>query len=163
MQKNLIIFICGASLFFSCLVFAENDLISEKGGAVVLDQNSHLLPNQFSVFTDGKIVINHFSPGFDEKILAVDNTYQDNPGCYITCYSHSPRGAAYLVGGNIYAMGLIRVPGKYNEKNICVPAGNEDKDISANILFKKRCDLKFRNCQFTPGGCWAGGDTGQWL
>lgn len=153
-----------SSLFFVCLsssAIAE-DMRQDNSAKVTLDKNSHLLPNQFSVFTDGKKVINHYFPGFVERVIRVDNSYQENPGCYITCYTHNPRGTAYLASGNIYAMGMIRIPGSYKE-NICQPTGSATENTSASQDLKNLCNLKFKNCMWSQSGCWAGGDTGGWM
>lgn len=153
-------------ILFSMQIFAQNELSGATPETIKIDKNSHLLPGQFSVFTDGIHFINHFAPAFEEKIITVDNTYNENPGCYIICYSHNPRGAAFFIGADIYAMGMIRVPGRYQEKDkkdVCVPDGSDSIDISINQQYKNSCNLRFRNCQFNPGGCWAGGDTGDWM
>ncbi|MGD9592169.1 MAG: hypothetical protein AB7V32_06580, partial [Candidatus Berkiella sp.] len=57
--------------------------------------------------------------------------------------------------------GQIRVPGKYHQR-ICVPAGYEDKDISAATEFNSLCAKHLPLA--CPGSiCWAGGDTGGWF
>ncbi len=119
-----------------------------------------LLPENFSVYTDGTSVINHPMPGFEEKQLPTVNLYKGTPGCYIACYSHQKENAVYSVGSNIYVLGQVRIAGKYNLR-ICEPTNFAGKDISGDATFKTICTEKIEACKNAP--CWAGGDTGGWF
>lgn len=103
-----------------------------------LEPNEVVLPEDFPVPT-----VNDFT-GF--------------PGCYIAAYSREQTNSAYSVGGGIYVMGQVRVPGRY-EGRICQPQGYEGQDISGLDYFKELFEQKLPNaCQNRQ--CWAGGDTG---
>ena len=120
---------------------------------------SMLLPEDMSVYVKDDVVINHSEFGFTRVILPTRNLFAGAPGGYIACYSRSRAGSVYGVGGGIYVMGQIRVPGHYNER-IFEPDGYQGKDISAADKFKKLCRQTFSSCQQS---CWAGGDTGGWF
>lgn len=122
------------------------------------DPNKTLLPNQFPVYTNGKIAINHPMPGFTKKLIPTNNAYTGNPGCYIACYSHIATQAIYAVGTNIYMIGQVRVPGTYVNRS-CVPRNYQGQDISGLSQFKELCNTRIKACQ----DCWAGGDTGGWF
>ncbi len=122
--------------------------------------DTDLLPEKFSVYTAGdNMVVNTPGQGLERKILPTINSYTTAPGCYLVCYSRLRGGSIYGVGGGIYVMGQIRVPGRYRGR-VCRPAGYEAKDISAEPRFKDLCGGTFRTCR---GRCWAGGDTGGWF
>jgi len=132
--------------------------LSPSGQTVVIPSpNKQMLSNPFSVYSNGKIVINHPAPGFNQINIPVDNSFSQNPGCYIMCYSHQK--GLYSVGNNIYAQGMIRLSGIYDQKGVCQPSGYENQDISAMEKFKTLCNQHIKTCQ---GGCWAGGATGGW-
>ncbi|MES2205538.1 MAG: hypothetical protein V4525_01930 [Pseudomonadota bacterium] len=119
---------------------------------------SRILPADFMVYVNNNTVINHPSPGFQPTILKTVNQFLGNPGGYIACYSHINQGSAYGVGGDIYVMGQIRLPGNYQGR-IFQPEHYEGKDISQANEFKMMCSKHFPACQHS---CWAGGDTGGW-
>lgn len=127
---------------------------------IVSFANSHLLPDQFLIYTNGKGAINHPVPGFMKKFLPTNNDYKATPGCYIGCYSKDATHAIYAIANGIYIYGQIRVPGKYVER-VCTPTGYAHKDISAIQSFKDMCAAKISTCQKKE--CWAGGDTGTWF
>jgi len=123
--------------------------------------NQTLLPDPFSVYTDGTTVINHEAPGFTEKLIPTVNLYKGMPGCYIMCYSHQAEQSIYSVGDSIYTFGQVRIAGKYTAHRICEPTNYAGKDISADPIFKTICTEKISTC--AGGHCWAGGDTGGWF
>ena len=97
----------------------------------------------------------------DFRILPTVNEFVGYPGCYVACYSRNEEGSQYSVGGGIYVMGQVRVPGSY-ERRICRPKDYGKADISAMSEFKERCAKNLQNvCQ--GDSCWAGGDTGGWF
>jgi len=97
-----------------------------------------LLPNDFSIPTV--------------------NSFTRVPGCYVAAYSRTAENSAYAVGGGVYVMGLVRVPGHY-AGSICLPAGYETEDISRLDIFKDLLDYSLPTaCE--NRSCWAGGDTG---
>ncbi|WP_445632592.1 hypothetical protein NSTC745_04140 [Nostoc sp. DSM 114161] len=104
----------------------------------LLDPNQSILPNNF--------------------YLPTVNDFTGSPGCYIAAYSHQREMSARSVGGDIYVMGQVRVPGHY-EGRICQPKGYEGKDISSLDYFKELFDQKLPKVCINKS-CWAGGDTG---
>jgi len=98
----------------------------------------------------------HQTHGTQDAFLPVAHVFQDEPACYIACYSHNPQ-AVYPVTPSIYVNGLIKLQGKY-EGRICHPQGHEYEDISAMQVYKSMCNKHIKTC--TNGACWAGGDTG---
>ncbi|QDP71132.1 hypothetical protein FOG18_00290 [Legionella israelensis] len=120
--------------------------------------NKQLLPNPFPVYSnDDVVIINHPMPGFNKINIPVDNSYKKNPGCYIMCYSHQQ--GLYKAAKDIYAQGMVRVAGTYDNNRICQPTGDEQQVISAMQKYKDLCNHKIKNC---TNDCWAGGDTGGW-
>lgn len=128
--------------------------------AQVSDPNQTLLPEAYSVYTNGTTVINHPEEGFTEKVLPTVNLYKGAQGCYIACYSRQAENAVYPVGDNIYVLGQVRVAGKYNGR-VCEPTNFAGKDISGDATFKTICTEKITTC--VNAQCWAGGDTGGWF
>jgi len=127
----------------------------------VLAFASHMLPESFTVYTAGDTVANHSNGGSVGPVtLPTDNTFQDDPGCYVACYTKDK--GVYSVGGGIQVLGQVRVAGKYVGR-VCRPTGNETSDISAMEEFKSLCNTTFATCENAEGGCWAGGDTGGWF
>ena len=123
--------------------------------------NRLLLPNDFKVyFREDFGVVNVPYPSLEERMLLTVNDFMGTPGCYVAAYSHQAENSAYSVSENIYVMGQVRVPGRYQGR-ICQPQGYEDIDISVQPefgeLFAEKLPLA---CQT---GCWAGGDTGGWF
>lgn len=123
--------------------------------------NTAILPPDFNVYTIGNSVVNSYFPGTEKKTLPTVNEFIGAPGCYVACYSHSQKNSVYSVGGDIYVMGQVRVPGKYQNR-ICLPRGEERKDISAEPKFKELCARTLPNA-CTGNSCWTGGDTGGWF
>jgi hypothetical protein len=123
--------------------------------------NQTLLPEDtFVIYTDGRTVINHPEPGFEEKIMPTVNLYKGSPGCYIACYSHQRENAIYTADSNIYVLGQVRIAGKYSNR-ICEPTNYAGKEISGDATFKTICTEKVKSC--AGNNCWAGGDTGGWF
>jgi len=118
-----------------------------------------LLDKEFKVYTNGSVVINHPAPGFTEKVLPTNNNYAAAPGCYMACYSHEQDKSAYGLRDNIYVMGQVRVPGKY-QGHICM-ASRYASEVSNAQAFKDLCNRTFADV--CNGNCWAGGDTGGWF
>lgn len=147
--------------FLPVTIFAAADGVYKglaPSGKMVLipSPNKQLLPNQFPIYTNGKFVMNHPAPGFNKVELPINNQYQKNPGCYIMCYSRQP--GLYQVDKDIYAQGMVRVAGTYQNR-ICRPTDAGNADISAMQSYKDLCNQRIKNCH---GDCWAGGDTGGW-
>jgi hypothetical protein len=122
--------------------------------------NKAILPANFKVYVRDNVVVNVSYPGFKEKTLATVNKFVGYPGCYVAAYSRRKEKSVYSVGGGIYVMGQVRVPGSYQQR-ICLPVGYEKVDISADPQFK----LMFAQVLSSAckQGCWAGGDTGGWF
>lgn len=123
------------------------------------DVDSTVLPEDFSVYVQNDVVINYPARGFERKILPTRNLFLGSPGGYIACYSHHQPSSVYGVGGGIYVMGQLRIPGHYHGR-LFHPNGYINKDISAASKFKALCTTTFPACR---GECWAGGDTGGWF
>lgn len=143
-----------------CMAVSASTLAGPAAAPTPTDPNQILLPETFSVYTDGTTVINHPAPGFNEKQLPTINLYKGAQGCYIACYSHQAENAVYPVGDNIYVLGQVRIAGKYAGR-ICEPTNFAGKDISGDATFKTICTEKVPTC--VGGHCWAGGDTGGWF
>ena len=124
------------------------------------EPNKTILPANFKVYVRDNVVVNVPYPGFEEKTLPTVNQFIGVPGCYVAAYSRRKEKSVYSVGGGIYVMGQVRVPGSYQER-ICLPVGYEKVDISAEPRFK----LMFAKVlpSVCKEGCWAGGDTGGWF
>ncbi|MGB7712425.1 MAG: hypothetical protein WBL95_23320 [Microcoleus sp.] len=122
--------------------------------------NKAILPANFKVYVKDNVVVNVSDPGFEERTLPTVNKFIGDPGCYVVAYSHRKEKSVYSVGGGIYVMGQVRVPGSY-QKRICLPVGYEKADIGADPQFK----LMFAEVlpKAYKEGCWAGGDTGGWF
>jgi hypothetical protein len=121
--------------------------------------DERLLPEAFKVYVRGATVINHPSEGMEERTLPTVNDFKGRPGCYVACYSHDRRKGVYPVGGSIWVLGQLRVPGSY-EGRICRPLRFERTDISRASVFREMCRMSVPAC---GEGCWAGGDTGGWF
>lgn len=122
--------------------------------------NCELLPEQYTVYTGYNKVVNNPVPGMKKKILPTVNYHDENPGCYLACYSKRRENSVYGVGGGIFVMGQVRVSGYYKGR-VCQPRGYEDQDVSAAGEFKRLCAESFPKA--CGQGCWAGGDTGGWF
>jgi len=122
--------------------------------------NCSFLPDNYPVYASEGRVVNNPVSGWTKRNLPTVSSFREYPGCYIACYSKKKEGAAYGVGGGIYTMGQLRVPGKYYGR-VCHPTGYYDLDISASDIFKDKCNTTFP--QICDQGCWAGGDTGGWF
>jgi hypothetical protein len=122
--------------------------------------SQQLLPENFTIYTDGIVTINHPVMGLTAKLLPTVNLYKGTPGCYIACYSHQQENSAYGVGNNIYVHGQVRIAGRYTGR-ICEPTNFAGKDISSEEAFKTICSGQIKTC--TDRQCWAGGDTGGWF
>lgn len=126
------------------------------------DPNRAILPSSFRVYVRGNAVVNSFYPGFEERVLPTVNRFMGYPGCYVAAYSRDPERAAYPIGSDIYVMGQVRVPGRY-EGRICRPTNYETADISAAPEFKEMLAEALPDVCPTDTSCWAGGDTGGWF
>jgi len=125
------------------------------------DPNQAILPANFKVYTQGRGAVNSPYPGLEAKTLPTINDFIGSPGCYIACYSREEKNSIYSVGGGIYVMGQVRVPGSYSGR-ICLPKNYEEADISAEPEFKNLCARSLpQACK--GDSCWAGGDTGGWF
>lgn len=117
---------------------------SEQGNALQIAQGNLPEPEQIILPSDFYVpTVNDFT-GF--------------PGCYVAAYSRTQRNSVYSVGGGIYVMGQVRVPGRY-EGRICQPAGYEGQDISRLDYFKDLFEQTLPDA-CSKRICWAGGDTG---
>ncbi len=126
---------------------------------VAPNANARLLPESFRVYVRGTAVINHPQPGFQERVLTTVNDFRGVPGCYVACYSHSSQGSVYAVGGGVYVMGQVRVPGRYDGR-VCLPDRYGRADISAQPGMRELCKASIPAC---GDACWGGGDTGGWF
>jgi hypothetical protein len=144
-----------STFFLASMVF----FLSTSAIAADVNPTETLLPETFTVYTDGVSVINQPQPGFTETALPTINLYKGTPGCYIACYSHQRANSAYSLD-NFYMMGQVRVAGKYAGR-MCEPTNFAGKDISGNEVFKTICSEKIEGCK--GAHCWAGGDTGGWF
>lgn len=147
-------------LTFPLTLLALSFTAPSQDDEIINFANTHLLPDQFVIYTNGNGAINHPVPGFMKKILPTNNDYKGMPGCYISCYSHSKEAGIYRVSSTIYVYGQVRVPGKYDDRN-CIPTGYRHKDISAEKSFENLCTEKISGCK--TNHCWAGGETGGWF
>jgi hypothetical protein len=147
------------SSFVIAALLPVASLAQPASGSLSSGADQTLLPDNYTVFTNGSVVINHPMPGFVQKTLPTNNDYKKNPGCYIACYSRNKENGIYSVGSNIFVNGQVRVAGSYKNR-ICVPTGYENKDISKEDAFNVQC-AKISTC--TNNQCWAGGDTGGWF
>jgi hypothetical protein len=124
---------------------------------------SRLLPNPYPVYTKDNVVVNHPAPEFIEKLLPVDNSYDQDPGCYIACYSHSPEGV-YPISSTIFVEGLVRVKGKYDFKTC---NADDYQGSNAHQKLVDLCNHSIFNCKKTEletgEGCWGSGETGGFL
>ena len=125
------------------------------------DPNRAILPAAFTVYVGGGVVANGPFPGLEATILPTVNQFLDYPGCYVACYSGNQENSIYSVGGGIYVMGQVRVPGSY-EGRICRPGDYETADISAASKFKALCAENLADA-CSGNSCWTGGDTGGWF
>lgn len=117
------------------------------------------LPEDFKVYVgaDGS-AINMPAPGYVERFLPVVNQYAEPNGGYIACYSKNEKTGVYSVGGGVFVVGLIRLPGKYIDR-VFYPKGDETNDIGTEQALKDLCNETFPD----SAPCWAGGDTGAWF
>lgn len=143
------------TLITACLIFTHAAIADEVDNA-----NKTLLPESYTIYTNGTSVLNHPEPGFIEKAFPTINLYKGNPGCYIACYSQQKENAIYALENNVYVLGQVRVAGRYNNA-LCVPTNFAGKDISADTVFKTICTEKIPTC--VGGHCWANGYTGGWF
>jgi hypothetical protein len=120
----------------------------------------NFLPENFVVYVSptGEVV-NWPARGYQAKILPTVNIYTEHDGGYISCYSHNKEGGVYSAAEGIYAMGQIRLQGKYTNQ-VFQPNGYEGQDISSVQELKDLCNSTFPACD---GDGWAGGDTGGWF
>ncbi|MFA6915433.1 MAG: hypothetical protein WC222_03480 [Parachlamydiales bacterium] len=119
------------------------------------------LPEDFAVYTDGKIVINwQPSERYEKKMLPTFNHYQGQDGGYVAIYTHDKEAAVYGVGGDIYVIGQIRVQGHYDGR-IFIPKGYKRGDnITQDPELLEICATYFPSMS---GNMWVGGDTGGWF
>ncbi len=83
-------------------------------------------------------MVNVSYPGFEERTLPTVNKFIGYPGCYVAAYSRRKEKRVYSVGGDIYVMGQVRVPGSYQER-ICLPVGYENS-VKLEVLL---CNVQF--------------------
>lgn len=122
--------------------------------------NNDLLPIDFQVYVNNNVVVNWPAPGFQARILPTFNHYTGPNGGYLAIYTREEKEGVYGVGGGIYVVGQVRVPGKY-EGRIFVPEGYQFGDnCTQDTVLLKICN------QYLPdmkGKIWVGGDTGGWF
>ncbi|MCB1157731.1 MAG: hypothetical protein KDK45_09525 [Leptospiraceae bacterium] len=169
-MKQVVLLFTVVLLVFGAILAQPNFDPGKEDNVPVLDPDGkedpkkdvpdYWLPENFTVYVRGNIVVNTPYEGFSAKVLPTKNLFKGGTGCYVACYSHNKDAAIYGVGGNIYVMGQMRVEGEYIGR-ICHPKGFRNKDISAAQKFKFLCSRSLsESCR---GGCWAGGDTGGWF
>ncbi len=124
------------------------------------------LPDDIKVYYSQKVGLTHkATKGAKADVLPTNNDYKDSPGCYIACHSNhnsvAPKLGAYPVEGKTYAMGQVRVKGRYHN-GICVPTGYESKSIQSSKEMKEACEKSFPlMCE--KGTCSANGRTAHWF
>ncbi len=130
-----------------------------------VDQNQYqkmavpLLPEDFRVYVRGNTVINHPFPGFEERILPTFNDYQNADGGYVAIYTRNAEKGIYGVGGGIYVIGQVRIPGEYVGR-IFIPVGYQPgDDITQDPEILAICEKYIPEMK---GDMWVGGDTGGW-
>jgi hypothetical protein len=162
MNKPLFFVISSIFLVSITLNAQAYEGLSFSGMIKIPNPNNQLLPSSLSVYTNGSLTINHPAPGLKQVSLPVNNkNYTKANGCYMACYSY--KQGLIREGKNIYLIGMVRVPGKYNNNRSCIPTGTAGKDVSGSKTFKMLCNNSFKKqCSITSYGCWAGGDTGGW-
>lgn len=150
-----------ASVLFGAVLGSLNAI---AGDVLVPEQDlrsiaqSQLLPDPFPVWSVGGGVVNHPGSGGVKKDLQTINEFKGSPGCYLACYARDRDQGVYSVGGDIFVMGQVRVPGIYTDR-ICRPDSFKG-DVSAEQKFKDLCNKHVKRCH---ANCWAGGDTGGWF
>src|SRR5436190_1619453 len=82
-------------------------------------------------------VVHPFKGAIQKQIPTV-TLYNQNPGCYVACYSRNPDKAVYPVAQGIYLVGQLRVRGSYNGV-MCTPENYETRDIRGEQHFKEIC------------------------
>jgi hypothetical protein len=117
---------------------------------------TYMLPEDFTVYIRGGTVLSWPADGFTPRVLPTVNRYHGEDGGYIAMYSRDSSMAVYSVGDEIYAVGQVRLSGRYRGR-IFHPTGYEGQDISAVKEFKDLCRELFG----VDG--WAGGDTFGWF
>jgi len=115
--------------------------------------NATLLPSDFTVYTNGRSVLNWPAPGFEARTLPTANSTRSVPGCYVACYKRTADNAVYPMG-QYYVAGQVRVDGSYQAR-ICRPHGYETADISADAGFTEQCTQNISPA-CSDGSCWAG-------
>ncbi|MBU6383451.1 MAG: hypothetical protein KGQ49_05405 [Verrucomicrobia bacterium] len=119
-----------------------------------------LLPADFHVYAGRGVVVNHPGIGLEEKTLPTINHYKGKNGGYVAIYTGNAEKGVYGVGGGIYVVGQVRVPGHY-EGRYFIPAGyNSDDNINHDPEILKICEQYFPDMK---GEMWIGGDTGGWF
>jgi len=154
-MKKSLTFLVLFIIFFGSIYHAQ-----AQGTAV--DPEKDLLPENFKVYVlpDGTLINNDADPRAKQSVLPTINAYTDVPGCYLVCYSRNAQEPAYKVGRTIFAIGQVRVAGKYLGKR-CLPKGFENVDISSHKHFKELCSKAFPS-SCANNNCWTAGDTGSW-
>lgn len=74
--------------------------------------------------------------------------------CNVACYSMTPNGYGYNVGGGVYYIGTLRVQGYYDDQHHCQPKGLENTYLPHSWLLKDMCNSYYAGCQYGYG-CWA--------
>lgn len=119
-----------------------------------------MLPEDFRVYTDGDLILNHPFPGGEEKILPTYNHYTGKGGGYVAIYTKEKESGVYSVGNGIYVVGQVRVEGNYDGR-IFLPTGYSlGDDITQDPAIIKICEQYFPKM---AGKMWIGGDTGGWF
>jgi hypothetical protein len=111
------------------------------------------LPQDFQVYVHQGVASTTPLPGDTSVQLPVVNDYKINPGCYIVCYQENE--GVFEVSAAQYAVGLIRVPGKYIDDQCFAHNYRGRADVSDEKLVRL-CNRLFPVCD---AACWAGFDT----
>lgn len=130
-------------------------LLSICFSAVALE-TKQLLPNPLPVYVKGPLRTLNPTAGFTRKWLPIDNSYTDEPACYIVCYSHSQDKSIYAVGSDVYVVSQIRVPGNDNGAG-CVPLHYEGQVVSSIQAFKNLCNKTYPAA--CKNQCWGGSNS----
>lgn len=122
--------------------------------------NNELLPVDFQVYVNNNAVINRAAKGFQTRTLPTFNHYTGPNGGYLAIYTHSKEAGIYGVGGDIYVVGQVRVPGQYQGR-IFVPEGYKLGDNCTRD--PQLLEICHHYLPEMEGQVWVGGDTGGWF
>ncbi|CAL7962288.1 hypothetical protein MIDIC_460015 [Alphaproteobacteria bacterium] len=148
-------------IFFNFNVIASEDIEKSKvknvGNVDDKDRrNSSCMSDRY-----GDVLEKEYMLELNNRVLPTATPYNEKDGCYIVCYSQTPRGNGYKVDQNEYIVGQIRIQGAY-DREVCQPQNYEENDLSAENDFQDLCEKTFpKFCK--DKSCWVTGESGQWI